>query len=1185
MTKIIVFSFFVAAAWLVGHGTINAKSDGLLAVEVIEEPLPFYDGHLMRQPREGDEFPPLSVLLSRHRYWAQDDHLDVIVQFDAAQPQGVLHGRIRSVAGELLGEFEVDPIPGGALVLYPRIPESLLDGGAAQLEIRWLDGDQVLASEVNDFRVERFEEPVEFSGRIPLALDNPLGVEIRRLPVTVGVPFPRGVLADAAHMRLVDEKGSEVPMQVLETARWSRFGSIKWVLCDFSVDVDGGGRELFLEYGPAVERRVGEAIAVMDGDGFPRIDAGTLRLDDGVWVDVNGDGTFVKVLGAGALNGAFVEHEDGRVYRTPMDDHYEIEEVGPNKVVVLRTGWFRDSEGGDEFCQYVIRYIIHRDSPLIRIFYSWIFTGDGNRDRIANMGWEFEMGQGAVPRGFLSEFSGGGGWLSGANLLQYEYDSFDVWDDSALIEHPGGRAPGVAAFTAGGVAVYFGAKDFWQNYPSELEFADGALWFHNWPRHGRSAGDRYNVDELPEDEWRRNVVRARFAHEGEMLDFRMPDSFAENPIWVTMSGGENRTGDWAKHDPETANAQGVSRTEEMWLYFEPGDQSDANARKVLEALDGERLRVVPDPAWVAASGAFYEMHHQDWDADPEMERIYEQLALAPGRWMDWTEMYGMWTYGELAAWSHVSRNPSLYRARRKAHHGWPYSWVPFARSGDPRLHKIAEASLRQLIDASYSHYASDDVDRRMGDYYRRRVGLSNTGPLPWAGARNHMTHSMHNKYDQHWYAYYLTGFQRARDNALHWARQAKIEDPDVYAQGPYRPLPRASATMMKSFLQTYEATFDPWFLAAAHASAQGHLDYFRRGSLRGHFYNTADREFMRYTDDPDFREYYMAYADHYGDPRFGGGSWGRIGAPVVESQAFAWELTGDDYYLSRVAHFVDWVKQAVYDGEEPWYLQGAYMYGHQMPIFTGWGLDYLPTALATLHRAGYVPESVGAGFALQVRSPEQVVVMRKEAGQPLAFELSARVVGDAYLGYNRVAEGFTVPYAVYGPDGNEILSGDWPAPQQTMVEIPAAAPAGDYTLHVARGIDVPVTAVNAPEVIVVAEGGRIPRSHREGRYWFMVPEGVEAFTVEAGFPHAHGRISIWGPNGERVWNHTYHAATHEGESTVKAEIPVAPGQAGQLWRITVPGHGGGLITMDPQIPPVFATDRQRWFMPETVSGR
>ncbi len=65
-------------------------------------------------------------------------------------------------------------------------------------------------------------------------------------------------------------------------------------------------------------------------------------------------------------------------------------------------------------------------------------------------------------------------------------------------------------------------------------------------------------------------------------------------------------------------------------------------------------------------------------------------------------------------------------------------------------------------------------------------------------------------------------------------------------------------------------------------------------------------------------------------------------------------------FQREVTDLIDWITQAVYDGEGPEHAEGAYMYGHQTPIFTGYGLDYFGMALAALEDAGYRLEPRGS---------------------------------------------------------------------------------------------------------------------------------------------------------------------------------------------------------------------------------
>lgn len=1175
-------------------------------VESIEEVLPFYDREAwqVRDPQQADTFPAMRVLLSRHRYWAQDGHLDVVVQLDPDVAGGDLggtriEGRLRGLGNRTGVVFTLES-PSERFIFYPEYPLGLTEDGEGELELTWLSsGGQVLAQALKGFRVEEFAEPVPSSGVIPLFLPNETGAVEKSIPVTVGVPFARGILYDKSQLRLVSVDGGqrrEIPMQVTERARWSKFGSLKWVHLNFTIDLPGTARELELEYGPTVGRSEREVLLVTTTEGFPMIKAGRLGFSDGLWFDVEADGSWVKVLDESALHrGAFVEREDGRVYRPSGESGYEIEEAGPEKVVLRRVGWYVDESSGDAFCRYVTRFSIHRDSTILRIFHTWIFTGDGNHERIADMGWEFPLAEGVEAGGFLISFDDPV-WRRGDYLLQWDYEHFDVTDGTGT-ESYAGRAPGVAMARGNGIRLFFGAKDFWQNYPSELEFQGGSLWFHNWPKHNWPAGysfegelitsrsapalasaarhEQYDEGRLTRSEWTLNLLQARFAHEGELLDFRLPDELVSETVVSEIRSGRPWRKYWREGEPESINAQGMSRTEEMWIYLTAEEEGASSSVRVMEGLDGAGLRGVVDPGWVAASGVFYEIHPQDWENFPEEEQAFEQLALAYARWQEQLGLYGMWIYGDITGWDLGldRREPAFYRAFRKRHHGWPYSWVPYARSGDVRLLHTADAATRQNIDANWRHHASD-----VGP-----VGLLQRAPLPWVSSPRTTTRCYESKVDYLLHSWYLTGYPRAQDMLHDWMEQTRVEQPDTL-RGPIgiphrwgdSPDYRQPFQIWASYMQTYEATFDPWFLVAAHEIAKGFKRLFDEEGYKGHIYVTF-RDFVRYTGDPEFEEYFLNYADHVGghwDPV----GWAAVGVPVIESNAHAWRLDEDDYRLRRLAHSVDWLKASVWDGKHPEYMRGLYARSseHHAAIATGYLLRDFPLALAALHEAGYRPDPIPELFEI-VGNP--TVAFIKSANEPVPLRLRAMIRPD----WHNPGEG-TATYTVTTPAGLEILQGKWKTKEELNLEIPADAPSGVYRLTVSdvKRFLVPVVKpVDIPEVLIFEPGQEVVFGNRDNQLWFLVPEGVKHFQVEIPLGDswmAASRSSIWSPDGERAWDLNYHRRTYTGGNPAKAMIEVPPGQDGKLWRITLPGPGTR-FRMDPKIPPIYATDSLRWFDP------
>jgi len=118
---------------------------------------------------------------------------------------------------------------------------------------------------------------------VPLRGDFPPGAGDGAVPVSGGIPFPKGALKSAANVRLVGANGRELPCQVTRTAVWPD-GSVKWVMVD-AVLTPAAAKKLSLEYGANVRRS-----AVRDA-----LEA----RSDGEDVVVSGGGVSAKIMKSG----------------------------------------------------------------------------------------------------------------------------------------------------------------------------------------------------------------------------------------------------------------------------------------------------------------------------------------------------------------------------------------------------------------------------------------------------------------------------------------------------------------------------------------------------------------------------------------------------------------------------------------------------------------------------------------------------------------------------------------------------------------------------------------------------------------------------------------------------------------------------------------------------------------------
>src|SRR6185312_15517218 len=78
----------------------------------------------------------------------------------------------------------------------------------------------------------------QVDGTLPLIVEG-LYSSVAIQPVTVGIPFPRGVLATPSSVVLSDPTGAGASVQSTALAYWPD-GSVKWLLLDFILGpIDG----------------------------------------------------------------------------------------------------------------------------------------------------------------------------------------------------------------------------------------------------------------------------------------------------------------------------------------------------------------------------------------------------------------------------------------------------------------------------------------------------------------------------------------------------------------------------------------------------------------------------------------------------------------------------------------------------------------------------------------------------------------------------------------------------------------------------------------------------------------------------------------------------------------------------------------------------------------------------------
>lgn len=76
---------------------------------------------------------------------------------------------------------------------------------------------------------------------VPLLIDKPKGLETKVWPLTVGVPFPEGLVRDLSNLSILDKEGRLVPSQFTGVSSWDD-KSVRWALADFLADLSSSYR-------------------------------------------------------------------------------------------------------------------------------------------------------------------------------------------------------------------------------------------------------------------------------------------------------------------------------------------------------------------------------------------------------------------------------------------------------------------------------------------------------------------------------------------------------------------------------------------------------------------------------------------------------------------------------------------------------------------------------------------------------------------------------------------------------------------------------------------------------------------------------------------------------------------------------------------------------------------------------
>ena len=211
------------------------------------------------------------------------------------------------------------------------------------------------------------------------------GVARGRSPVTFGLPLPQGGLFDLASLRVLDQRGDEVPAQFTAMAFWPD-DSLKWVLVDHTTAIEADGKAGYtVELGRAVQRKPArsrlavtedeDSITVVTGPLKALIDKTQFNVFREVWLDKNRDRRFsgTEIVAASDADGVRLIDEHGKRFTMSQrkPDSVTVEQVGPRKVVVRIAGQYAD-ETGKTYMSYITRLTFRERSARVTVAHTHV---------------------------------------------------------------------------------------------------------------------------------------------------------------------------------------------------------------------------------------------------------------------------------------------------------------------------------------------------------------------------------------------------------------------------------------------------------------------------------------------------------------------------------------------------------------------------------------------------------------------------------------------------------------------------------------------------------------------------------------------------------------------------------------------------------------------------------------------
>jgi hypothetical protein len=651
--------------------------------------------------------------------------------------------------------------------------------------------------------------------RAELVIDEAISGRSVAWPVTTGVPFPRGLLTDDKHCRLLDDTGHEQLLQTKVAATWDAGRtSIRWLTIDFVAEP---GRKYALEFGPDVERTKRTSSLAVQGDAAVgwRVDTGVLqaRFDQskGALHDVSlrdGQGDWQQVIRETDPRGHYYTDGFGSTFRETQNSDVTVEVAGPIRTCVrvdeaLRSPTTAKKSGQAPIVHIRTRYHFFAGLKLVKAVTEFRVVGSTKGKTFRDIGFS------------LPQLSGKVGSVTGATLdrsrpveVPWQGSTKSVSSFQKTYRHFGNPEceAGIVEVTDKGernvhtapqigewiqvrnrkFSVTGSLRWMWQQFPKEWEVTRDGLTLHLWsPRAGE-------LDFGPDG------IRKFFGEAGRKYLLEWKTGGAPNAI----SNFFYYAGHAALKRGEV-DGQGINKHHEFWLHF--GEADEAKIGQQYGALAANPPLALATGEWNCSTDVFGPLMSRgkkpnrppgidkDVDGAPDLakyEAIVDRLFDLGQKAQDDFGDYGWHAFGSGPHYSYQwDEETERHYAdpRRFEYHTYQKEtqlWWNYFRSGERKFYDWAIPSEDHWVDIAVTHvpleyrcawrggFLKDQtLHFRPGDwsidsplfYVRQRDSAE-----AWLRGCSQFQASYHRTLETTSLAYYLTGDERYNDVLNFW---------------------------------------------------------------------------------------------------------------------------------------------------------------------------------------------------------------------------------------------------------------------------------------------------------------------------------------------------------------------------------------------------------------------------------